>query len=85
MVDAHRESSDSVEVSVTYAEAVALHEALAYGEWSGEFEQMSFVDPLFVTVLGRLQQALAPLIPELGSDGYSAAVDDALEALRSAP
>lgn len=60
MVDGHRASSGSVEVSVTYAEAVALHEALAYGEWSGEFEQMSILDPLLVTALGRLQQTLAP-------------------------
>ena len=84
-MDARRASSGSVELSVTYPEAVALHEALAYGEWSGEFEQMGYLDPLFVSVLGRLQQALAPLIPELGSDSYSAAVDEALQALRPAP
>jgi hypothetical protein len=84
-MNARRASSGAVEVSITHAEAVALHEALAYGEWSGEFEQMSFRDPLFVTVLGQLQQALAQVIPELGTDGYGAAVHRALDELRTEP
>jgi hypothetical protein len=84
-VEASRASSSSVQVSLSYAEAVTLHEALAYGEWSGEFAQMSYRDPLFVSVLSRLQLSLAPLIPELGSERYGAAVDAALEQVRPAP
>ena len=84
-MDARRTSNQSVEVSLSNAEAVVLHEALAYGEWSGEFADMSFVDPIFVEVLSRLQLALAPTISELGSEGYGAAVNAALQQLRPAP
>lgn len=85
-MDADSASGSSVTLTLSYDEAVILHEALAYGEWSGEFEQIDFLDPLYVEMLSRLQLALARLIPELGSEDYGPLVKAALAAVRpSAP
>jgi hypothetical protein len=81
-MDARLTPNGDVLVTLSYPEALALHEALAYGEWSGEFESVSWQDPLFPEVLSRLQGAVSPLISELGTPSYGQAVEKALEVLR---
>ncbi len=68
------------QVTFSDAEVVALHELLARSEWGGLFDDP--LDPVEVDVMSALQQALAPFVRGLGTDGYGAIVDDAWAKLR---
>jgi hypothetical protein len=81
-MDVRLVAKGDVQVTLSYAEAVTIHEALAYGEWSGDFEAVSWQDPLYAKTLSRLQLAVAPMIGELGTPSYGQAVESALGALR---
>jgi hypothetical protein len=64
----------AVVLSMTYAEAVALREAVAFADFDGGMPNR---DPAETAVISRLLRALDSLIPELGSDGYGSAVKTA--------
>jgi hypothetical protein len=46
---------------------VTLHELIAFSEWANEFGAIELRDDAERVVLSRLQQALAHLIPSLGT------------------
>ncbi|WP_421732605.1 hypothetical protein [Cellulomonas sp.] len=74
-------SGDGVTLFLTLAEAVVLHERIAFSEFSEDLEVMELPEPVDKKVMSDLQQALAPLIPRLGTDGYQATIDDAYGAI----
>ena len=68
------------QVTLNDAEVVALHELLARSEWAGLFDDP--LDSVEVDVISALQQALAPFVRGLGTDGYGDVVDEAWAMLR---
>jgi len=73
-VDATMNESAAVLLSMTYAEAVALREAVALADFDGVLPNR---DPAETAVVSRLLRALDPLIPEVGSDAYGSLVTTA--------
>jgi len=59
---------------MAYAEAVVLHEVVAFSEWSNELTGIELREPVERKVVSDVQQSLAPLIPELGTGEYGTAV-----------
>lgn len=55
---------------MSHAEAVVLHEVVAFSEWSNELTEIELRQPVERKVASGVQRALAPLIPELGTDEY---------------
>lgn len=67
------------------AEAVVLHEVIAFSEWSTELDEIELRNPVERKVVSDVQQSLAPLIPELGTDAYQGTVKAAYSAIDSTP
>jgi len=65
------------------AEAVVLHEVIAFSEWSNELDAIELREPAARKALSAVQQTLAPLIPGLGTDLYQRTVADAHAAIDS--
>jgi hypothetical protein len=64
-------------VKLDYAEAVILHEVLAFSEWAEDLDVVLVRTPGQKEILSRLQMALQPLIRELGTDSYEETVSEA--------
>lgn len=84
-VEAHREPGGGVSLHFSYAEAVVLHEVFAFSEWSNELTEIELQRPVERKVLSDVQQSLAPLIPELGTDKYDGAVRRAQSQIGPSP
>jgi hypothetical protein len=67
------------------AEAVVLHEVIAYSEWSNELGAIELREPVERKVVSDVQQSLGPLIPSLGTEEYRATVERALSEIDSRP
>lgn len=67
------------------AEAVVLHEIIAFSEWSNDLVAIELRQPTERKTLSEVQQALAPLIPGLGTPSYQSTVDAAHAAIDSSP
>jgi hypothetical protein len=65
------------------AEAVVLHEVIAFSEWSNGFDAIELRDPSERKALSAVQQTQAPLIPGLGREAYQRTVADAHAAIDS--
>ena len=72
-----------VTVTLTEAEAVTLHELIAFSEWSEDLLSIEVRDEAEGKVLSRLQMALRPLIPGLGTPEYGTVVASAWTTVRS--
>jgi hypothetical protein len=79
-VHAEREDTGRVSLSMTYAEAVAVREAIAFADFCGDIPSR---DPAEIDAVGSLLVSLDGLIPELGSDGYESVVDRAWAEINS--
>jgi hypothetical protein len=73
-VHAELDDTGRVSFSMTYAEAVAIREVISFADFDGVLPAR---DPAETEVVSRLLESLDGLIPELGSDVYSAVVDTA--------
>lgn len=73
-VHAEPEGDGRVVLSMTYAEAVAVRELIAFADFEGVLPHRDAAES---EVVSRLLASLDELIPELGSDAYSAVVDAA--------
>lgn len=63
---------------MTYAEAVAIREAISFLDFDGTLPAR---DPAETEAISRLLISLGELIPELGTDHYSAVVEAAWKAI----
>jgi hypothetical protein len=81
--DMHAQVRDSGDwlISLSAEEAVTLHELIAFAEWAIELNEIETRDVAERQVLSRLQQALAPLVPRLGTDAYDGVVQRARDAV----
>lgn len=80
-VHSERELSGRVVLSMTYAEAVVVREAIAFADFAGDLPSR---DPAEVEALSALLVSLDDLIPELGSVDYEAVVNRAWAEINSA-
>jgi hypothetical protein len=67
------------------AEAVVLHEAIAFSKWRNYLAEIELRQPVEQKVFSEIQQALMPLIPDLGSDSYKGKRDHAHRAIDPEP
>lgn len=74
-----------VSLSLTLEEATVVHELIASAEFADDFETIELPHPVDQKVMSDIQQALAPLIPGLGTDQYQAAVDRAHRSVAPGP
>jgi hypothetical protein len=77
-VDVDTSDGRSCRLTLDYAEMVALHEVIVRAEWADELNVIEIRSNAEQLVLSRLQLALAPLVRELGTSDYNAAVESAL-------
>lgn len=82
-VDALLDPSGTVTLTLSLNEAVVVHERLASAEWADDLETIELPDPASRTVMSDLQQALAPLIPTLGTAAYGSTVRQAVASIVS--
>ncbi|MGQ4271827.1 hypothetical protein [Nocardiopsis changdeensis] len=75
----------SVTLSMSQAEATVLHELIAFAEFANDLTSIEPERPVEQKVLSDVQQALAPLIRGLGTEGYGAALDRAFAAIDPGP
>jgi hypothetical protein len=80
-MEALQAASGQVTLSMSVAEAIVLYELIAFAEWAEDLTVMELARPQDQKVMSDVQQALAPLVPDLGTDGYSAAVQRAYREL----
>jgi len=81
---AQDDGKGEVQLWLSQDEAITLHELIARAEWASELEVLEFDDEAERKVLSRLQQALAPLIPGLGTQEYGASVRHARDVIKQA-
>jgi hypothetical protein len=84
-VEALRKPDGQITLTMSEAEAVVLHEVIAFSEWSNELDAIELREPTERKTLSEVQQALAPLIPGLGTDAYQRTVAAAQAAIDSSP
>ena len=84
-MEASRDSDGTVTVRMSHSEAVVLHEAIAFSEWGNGLCEIELRQPVEQRVFSDVQQALVPLIPELGTDKYGDAVAQAIAQIDPAP
>ncbi|MDT4893686.1 MAG: hypothetical protein QOE97_2721 [Pseudonocardiales bacterium] len=65
---------------MTYAEAVAVREAIAFANFCGDLPSR---DPAKIDALSSVLVSLDGPIPEIGSDGYESVVDRAWAEINS--
>ena len=75
------DDDDVVTLSMSLAELVALREAVAFADFSGDLPARSEGE---VAAIGGFLRAVDPLIPGLGTDAYDDAVNSAWRDLGSA-
>ena len=78
-------SDGTVTVRMSHPEAVVLHEAIAFSEWGNDLREIELGTPVEQKVFSEVQQALVPLMPELGTDGYGDAVAQAMAQIDPTP
>ena len=84
-MEAQRKQDGQITLIMTEAEAVVLHEVIAFSEWSNELDAIELRHPVERKTLSEVQQTLAPLIPGLGTDAYQRTVETAHAAIDSSP
>ncbi|WP_166139549.1 hypothetical protein [Nocardioides ochotonae] len=84
-MEASRDNDGTVTVRMSYSEVVVLHEAIAFSEWGNDLREIELRQPAEQKVFSDLQQALVPLIPELGTDKYGDTVTQAIAQIDPAP
>lgn len=85
VVESHREPDGRITLSMSEAEAVVLHQVIAFAEWSNELDEIELREPVERKVLSDVQQTLDPRIPGLGTDTYQRTVDAAYSVIDSSP
>lgn len=85
IVEAVQEADGRIALRMSQAEAVILHEVIAFSEWSNELDAIELREPVERKVLSEVQQSLAPMIPGLGTDSYHGTVETAYSAVDSSP
>lgn len=78
-------TSEGVALSMSVTEAVVLHELIAASEFGEDLKVIELSEPVAQKVLSDVQQALALLIPTLGSDEYGSTVARAYEDIDPGP
>lgn len=84
-MEAVRGSDGRFTLRMSEAEAVVLHEVIAFSEFAHELEVIELDRPVERKVLSGVQTTLAPLIPGLGGDEYKAVLDRAWSSIDPAP
>jgi hypothetical protein len=84
-MEAHQGSDGRISLHMSEAEAVVLHQVIAYSEWSNELDAIELREPVERKVVSDVQQSLDPLIPGLGTKGYQQTVTRAYSAIDSKP
>ena len=84
-MEASRTSDGTVHLLLTEAEAVVLHEAIATAEFAEDLEAVALGEPVEKKVFSDVQQALAPLVPDLGTDRYGLTVQGAYASIDPSP
>lgn len=80
-----RETDGTIILRLSEEEAVVLHEKIAYSEFADDLDNIELSEPVEQKVFSDIQQALAPLIPDLGTDAYGARVERAYAAIGTMP
>ncbi|WP_017597524.1 hypothetical protein [Nocardiopsis lucentensis] len=75
----------SVTLGMSQAEAAVLHELIAFAEFAHDLTSIESERPVEQKVLSDVQQALAPLIPGLGTDDYQTVMNRAYAAIDPGP
>jgi hypothetical protein len=84
-MEAVRSDDGSVTLRMTEEEAVILHVKIADSEFASDLEEIELRVPVEQKVFSDVQQALAPLIPGLGTDRYQHFVAGAYAATDPGP
>ncbi len=84
-MDASKQPDGTVALSLTVAEAVVLHAAIATAEFAEDLDTVELGEPVEKKVFSDVQQALAPLIPDLGTDRYGVTVQGAYASIDPSP
>lgn len=80
-----REPDGTISVRMSEAEAVVLHEKIAFSEFADNLAHIDLAEPVEQKVFSDVQQALAPLIPDLGTDAYGVRVQGAYASIDPGP
>ena len=84
-MEASRQPDGTISLSLTEAEAVVLHAAIATAEFAENLETVELGEPVEKKVFSDVQQALAPIVPDLGTDRYGVAVRGAYASIDPSP
>lgn len=84
-MEARRQPDGTVSLILTEAEAVVLHAAIATAEFAEDLDTVELGEPVEKKVFSDVQQALAPLVPGLGTDRYGATVRGAYSSIDPSP
>ncbi|SEF12078.1 hypothetical protein [Jiangella alba] len=84
-MEAVRGSDRHITLRMSEAEAVVLHEVIAFSDFAHDLEVIELDRPVEQKVLSEVQRALNPLIPGLGQDTYVAELDRAYSAIDPTP
>lgn len=84
-MEASRQSDGTVSLLLTEAEAVVLHATIATAEFAEELDGIELGEPVEKKVFSDVQQALAPLVPDLGTDRYGVTVQGAYASINPSP
>ncbi len=78
-------SEGVVSLSMSVSEAVVLHQLIAASEFAEDLEIIELPEPVAKKVMSDVQQALAPVIPTLGTHEYGSTVERAYELIDPGP
>lgn len=84
-MEASTQADGTVSLVLTEAEAVVLHEAIAAAEFADDLSTVELAEPVEKKVFSDVQQALAPLVPDLGTDRYGSTVKGAYASIDPSP
>jgi hypothetical protein len=84
-MESRQEADGSITVRMSEAEAVVLHLKIADSEFENALEEIGLALAVDQKVFSDVQQALAPLIPGLGTTSYQQAIDEAYAAIDPSP
>lgn len=84
-MEAASKPDGGVSLSLTLEEATVVHELIAFAEFADDLGTIELRHPVDKKVMSDIQQALAPLIPGLGTDQYQTALDRAYATVPSGP
>jgi hypothetical protein len=85
VVEASRQAGGTVALFLTEAGAVVLHEAIASAEFADDLDNVALGEPVEKKVFSDVQQALAPLVPDLGTDRYGVTVQGTYASIDPSP